>query len=72
MVPLGGFRRKARRRGLVAGAAIASRGKEQGTQQPQTSQTQSSSPELTELEKLRDEGVITSDEYETRKNQILN
>jgi hypothetical protein len=67
----GGFRRRGRRRGFIvgtmAGAAMAG-----GNDEPTTVvQTSGGSSELEALLKLRDQGIITNEEFEARKNQLI-
>jgi hypothetical protein len=85
MGPLGpaGFRRRGRRRGLVvgmaAGAAIANRNNrndidEQNYQNDQASDSGGGDDQIAQLEKLgqlRDQGILTEEEFATKKKQIL-
>ena len=73
-------RRSARRRGMVAGAAIASsRAKknaamaaaQQSQAQPASSAPADDVEKLKQLAALRDQGILTDDEFTAKKKQIL-
>ncbi|HSX14677.1 MAG TPA: SHOCT domain-containing protein [Candidatus Saccharimonadales bacterium] len=77
-----GPRRRARRRGLVAGAAVgaavghhaANKANEQAAQEAdyQAEPQQSAmAQQLQELEGLKNQGIITQDEFDAKKQQIL-
>jgi hypothetical protein len=73
----GGFRRRGRRRGLVAGAMIGSAAARrnqdsQETNVPSQPASQDNQiDELKELAGLRDSGILTEDEFQAKKAQIL-
>jgi len=75
----GGFRRRGRRRGLVVGAAVgaaAGRASAKNSQnQPQEptppNDTDNQFDELEKLAKLKDQGVLTQEEFDAKKKQIL-
>lgn len=70
-----GMMRRGRRRGLVVGAAVGAAaahhrqptGEEDYTPPEQDPLTE----ELERLARLRDEGVLSSDEFEAKKKQLL-
>jgi predicted Zn-dependent peptidase len=72
-----GFRRRSRRRGLIAGAAIGSSiaRHNANNEQPEPAAFEPTQDEtIAELErlvKLRDEGVLTDEELQAKKKQIL-
>jgi hypothetical protein len=72
-----GFRRRGRRRGLVVGAAVgasaakASSNKAQPVQSPAPIDNQDPMAQLEELAKLKDQGVITEEEFTAKKKQLL-
>jgi len=74
--------RRARRRGMIAGAAIASsRSKKAAQAAPAAAQAPTAAPQaglspditkqLTDLKMLLDNGVLTQDEFDAKKKQIL-
>jgi len=74
-MPPGRFRR-GRRRGLIVGAAVGSAAarrnssdNQQSYQQPQVQDGQYA--ELEQLGELRDRGILTEDEFNEKKKQIL-
>jgi gas vesicle protein len=76
MGPRGMARRRGRRRGLVVGAAVGSAAARRNAdkQSEQYYQEGSSDDTLMELEKLgqlRDQGVLTEDEFTAKKKQVL-
>jgi Short C-terminal domain len=78
-MPLGRERRQRRRRVAAVGAAGAAVGKrraekqaaEAEPQQPEASAAPDYTAELEKLAKLRDDGVITAEDYEAKKKQLL-
>ena len=73
---------RARRRGMLMGAAIASsRSKKAGQQTPASPQTTTPPPQaglspditkqLTDLKGLLDSGILTQEEFDSKKKQIL-
>jgi hypothetical protein len=68
-----GFRRRGRRRGLVVGAAVGAAAARRGS----NNQSQDSDggvdqyAELERLGQLKSEGLLTEDEFESKKKQIL-
>jgi|GraSoiStandDraft_8_1057269.scaffolds.fasta_scaffold1840978_1 hypothetical protein len=78
-MPLGRERRQRRRRVAAVGAAGAAIGKRRAEQQ--AAETEAAGPEgaaapgygaeLENLAKLRDDGVITADDFEAKKKQLL-
>jgi hypothetical protein len=70
-----------RRRGLIVGAAVgtaAARRGQQSAAQEEDAQTQPApaadnpyESQLSEMEDLKAKGLITDDEYETKRKQIL-
>ena len=73
---------RARRRGMLMGAAIAtSRSKKAAQQTPVPSQTATPPPQaglspditkqLTDLKGLLDSGILTQEEFDSKKKQIL-
>jgi len=82
MGPRGMARRRGRRRGLVvwsgSGSAAARRNErnsnDNSQQQQQYDQPEDSVDELAELEKLgklKQDGILTEDEFQAKKKQIL-
>ncbi len=81
-MPLGGpgFRR-GRRRGLVVGAAIgasaasrrnnANQPEPEQPQQPAAASTDDQIAELEKLAQLKDQGILTQEEFDAKKKQIL-
>lgn len=78
--PLGnaGARRRGRRRGLVVGAAVgssmANKKAAAAAQQAQANaapQTDDTVNQLKQLAELRDQGILTDEEFEAKKKQIL-
>ncbi|MFZ1323634.1 MAG: SHOCT domain-containing protein [Candidatus Saccharimonadales bacterium] len=70
--------RRGRRRGLVVGAAIgSSRAKRAGAAQPAAAQPaaapagQDQINLLKQLAELRDQGILTNEEFEAKKKQLL-
>lgn len=76
-MPLGGFRRRARRRGLIVGAAAGAAMAKNRGQSNNDDQTEVSNDggintaELEQLQDLKNKGIITEEEYEAKKKQIL-
>lgn len=68
-----GARRRGRRRGLVAGAAIGSAAARRNAQDQPTpsSDAPDQMEQLEKLAKLRDEGILTEEEFQAKKTQIL-
>lgn len=82
MGPMGRARRRGRRRGLVVGAAVGatmanrSNNNDQSVQDDQIQADASAgsndlSSQLKELESLKVQGLITEDEFQAKKKQIL-
>jgi hypothetical protein len=79
MGPMGpaGFRRRGRRRGLIVGAAVgsaAARRNANNDQQQDAVQPQGAGDEMAELEKMAElhkQGVLTDEEFQAKKKQIL-
>ena len=79
MGPMGpaGFRRRGRRRGLIVGAAVgAAAAKRSNAQQApdqpaEAGDMQDYEAELTKLQELKEKGLITEDEYDAKKKQVL-
>lgn len=73
----GGARRRGRRRGLVVGAAVgsaAARRNNNQQQQPEPAPQISADDQMQQLEKLgqlKAEGILTEDEFQAKKKQIL-
>lgn len=68
-----GFRR-GRRRGLVAGAAIGAAAARRGNNDDQSSAPPSQDNSMAELEKLgqlKEQGILTEEEFQAKKKQIL-
>ena len=72
---MGPGRRRARRRGLIMGAAVGSAAARRRARDDEPEQGyQDSSNDMAELEKLgqlRDSGVLTEEEFQAKKKQIL-
>jgi membrane protease subunit (stomatin/prohibitin family) len=73
---LAGFRRRGRRRGLVvgaaAGAAMARRGQNQANNDaPQAPAEDGMTTQLEELQKLKEQGILTQAEFDAKKKQVL-
>jgi membrane protease subunit (stomatin/prohibitin family) len=70
--------RRSRRRGMMMGAAIAnSRSSKAASQQssapaPQNTATPDITKQLTDLKGLLDDGILTQEEFDAKKKQILN
>lgn len=68
-------RRSARRRGMVMGAAIASSRAKKAAPAAPSQQTAATPPSETEqlkqLAELRDQGILTEEEFAAKKKQIL-
>lgn len=65
--------RRGRRRGLVVGAAIGKR-RANNAQQPapeQASEEPAYVAELKQLEQLKEQGVITQEEFDAKKKKLL-
>lgn len=79
MGPMGpaGFRRRGRRRGLVVGAAVgaaAARRNNDNNQPDENAQAASADDQMAQLEKLgqlKAEGILTEEEFQAKKSQIL-
>jgi hypothetical protein len=72
----GGFRRRGRRRGLVVGAAVGSAAARRSNDNSETPQQAAPSQddqyaELEKLAKLKNDGIITEEEFTEKKKQIL-
>jgi hypothetical protein len=73
----GGFRRRGRRRGLVVGAAVgaaAARRNADNNQPQDNAQTNTADDQMAQLEKLgklKTEGILTEEEFQAKKSQIL-
>ncbi len=72
--------RRARRRGMVVGAAVASsRSNKRAAEAAQTSaaapvptaNNQSDIDQLKQLAELKDQGILTQEEFDAKKKQIL-
>jgi membrane protease subunit (stomatin/prohibitin family) len=72
--------RRARRRGLVVGAAVGSSMAKRSAadNQQQDAQAQGAAPaqsdmasQLQELQNLKDQGILTEEEFQAKKKQIL-
>lgn len=69
--------RRSRRRGMIMGAAIANsrnrKAAEQqaGVAQPQAPTADDSLEQIKKLAELRDQGILTDDEFEAKKKQLL-
>jgi hypothetical protein len=82
MGPMGpaGFRRRGRRRGLVVGAAVGAAAANRRNRSAEDnndaagSDTSQVDPyaELEKLAKLKEEGIITDQEFQTKKKELLN
>ena len=78
--PLGpaGFRRRGRRRGLMVGAAIgasaANRNSQPEADAPEevASQPDTDIEKLKQLAELKDQGILTQEEFDKEKAKILN
>jgi hypothetical protein len=73
-----GFRRRGRRRGLAvglaAGAAMSKRNSNNNQPEPQEDQPAAGNDmtaQLEELQKLKDQGILTQEEFDAKKKQIL-
>lgn len=76
----GGFRRRGRRRGLVVGAAVGAAAARRNNPQQEPNQApaneaqaseSSFATQLEELEKLKEQGILTQEEFDAKKKQIL-
>jgi hypothetical protein len=68
----GSARRKARRAARRTSRRLARRGEEPyGGEQAGTEAADRTAHELRQLAKLRDEGVLTDEEFEAKKRQVL-
>lgn len=69
----GGFRRRGRRRGLVVGAAVgaAATSRKQQRAPEESEDTTDYEAELIELSRLKAQNLITDEEYEAKRKQIL-
>lgn len=68
-----GFRR-GRRRGLIVGAAIGSAAARRGSNNGSGDDPSAQDDQIVQLEKLaelRDKGVLTEEEFQAKKKQIL-
>jgi hypothetical protein len=81
MGPRGMARRRGRRRGLIVGAAVGSAVSRHNARNNDDMQQQEYYPpedtvdevaELEKLAKLKQEGILTEDEFQAKKRQILN
>ena len=69
---MGPGRRRARRRGLIAGAAIGSAAARRS--QPAPPQAAGDDDQIAQLQKLaelKEQGVLTQEEFDAKKKQIL-
>jgi hypothetical protein len=71
-----GFRRRGRRRGLIVGAAVgsaAARHNANKSKSAPAAQDDGSDPyaELERLGELKSEGIITEEEFQAKKTQLL-
>jgi hypothetical protein len=71
-----GFARRGRRRGLVVGAAVGSAAarRNANNQQDDSSSSDGSMDQMAELEKLgqlKKDGILTDEEFQAKKKQIL-
>lgn len=81
MGPMGAARRRGRRRGLVVGAAVGSAAARKGQadqapaqEAPQAqpvASTDDSINQLQQLAQLKDQGILTEEEFTAKKKQIL-
>jgi hypothetical protein len=75
----GGARRRGRRRGLIVGAAVGSaaarrNANSQQFEEPAEPQANSMDGQMEQLEKLgqlKKDGILTEDEFQAKKQQIL-
>ena len=73
---IGGYRRRARRRGLIVGAAVGSAAARRHNNQQEPTMDQGSAGEdpmadLEKLAQLKDQGILTQEEFDAKKKQIL-
>jgi hypothetical protein len=72
-----GARRRGRRRGLIVGAAIgasaarARSNQDQPEEEPASEPEQDSFADLEKLAQLHDSGVLTDEEFQAKKKQLL-
>jgi hypothetical protein len=72
-----GARRRGRRRGLIVGAAIGASAARARSNQDQPEEESASEPEqdsfadLKKLAQLHDSGVLTDEEFQAKKKQLL-
>jgi hypothetical protein len=71
-----GFARRGRRRGLIVGAAVGSAAarRNANNQQDDSSSGDGSMDQMAELEKLgqlKKDGILTDEEFQAKKKQIL-
>jgi membrane protease subunit (stomatin/prohibitin family) len=80
MGPMGrrGFQRRGRRRGLIVGAAVGAsmarrnQGQDEQSDGDDAQYAQSDmTTQLQELQELKNQGVITQEEFDAKKKQIL-
>lgn len=76
--PMGpaGFRRRGRRRGLVVGAAVGAAAARHANKQQQPAENNEAEAtdtksELEELARLKSKNLITDEEYDEKRRQIL-
>lgn len=68
---MGPGRRRARRRGLIAGAAIGSAAARRRNAEEPASGGDDQLAELEKLAALKDQGILTQEEFDAKKKQIL-
>ncbi len=71
---MGPGRRRSRRRGLIVGAAVGSAAARRNNDQQQDAQPASEVDQMAELEKLGQlhaDGILTDEEFQAKKKQIL-
>jgi hypothetical protein len=71
-----GFRRRGRRRGLIVGAAVGSaaarrNNNNQQSYSEQPAQAEDAYAELEQLGQLHNEGILTDEEFQAKKDQLL-
>lgn len=71
-----GPRRRARRRGMVAGAVVGSavsrnKGSDDAPAQPAPAAQSDMASQLQELQALKDQNILTQEEFDAKKKQIL-
>lgn len=73
MGPMGRARRQGRRRGLIVGAAVgrARAGSNDDAQAAAAPAGDDTAAQLTQLAELKDQGILTQEEFDAKKKQIL-